>query len=301
MKPAYVDIHSHITFKDYDQDLEEVLQRMRDENVWTITVGVDKSTSEEAVKFGEGRIGFFTTIGLHPNNTDKETFSESEYKNLVSNPKVAGVGECGLDYYRLQRGNERDSSLAIPKQGKGESSAYYRLNGDVGAIKKRQAREFEKHIDFALKYDKPLMIHGRPSKGTVDTYIDMLGMLERKNKEAGEKLRGNIHFFVGTVDIARRFYNIGFSTSFTGVLTFTHNYDEVIKFAPLDMLLTETDAPYAAPMPFRGRRNEPSFVKYVVEAIARIRGADFEEVREATVQNATRIFSLSSGQEPLPQ
>lgn len=268
MTPKYVDIHSHITFKDYDQDLEEVLQRMRDDEIWTITVGVNKETSEEAVKFGEGCEGFFATIGLHPNDTNKETFSESEYKNLVLNPKVVGIGECGLDYYHLQDGQEG---------------------------KKRQAREFEKHIDFAVKYDKPLMIHGRPSKGTVDTYSDMLGMLESKSREVGEKLRGNIHFFVGTVDVARRFYEIGFTTSFTGVLTFTHDYDEVIKFAPLDMLLTETDAPYAAPMPFRGRRNEPSYVKYVVEAIARIRGANPEDVRETLVKNALRVFSLAQG------
>lgn len=290
MIPQYFDIHSHVAFKDYDQDLEEVLQRMRDESVWTITVGVNKATSEDAVKFGEGKEGFFSTVGLHPNDTEKETFSESEYKSLILNPKVVGVGECGLDYYRLQRGNERDSSLAIPKQGKVESSAYYHLNGDVGAIKKRQAREFEKHIDFAIKYDKPLMIHGRPSRGTVDTYLDMLAVLESKKREVGEKLRGNIHFFVGTVDIARRFYTIGFTTSFTGVLTFAREYDDVVKFAPLEMLMTETDAPYATPNPFRGRRNEPLYVKYVVGAIASIRGIGEEVAREATVQNALKMF-----------
>jgi len=261
--PRYFDIHSHVTFKGYDQDLEEVLQRMRDELVWTITVGVNKATSEDAVKFGEGKEGFFSTVGLHPNDTEKETFSETEYKSLIVNPKVVGVGECGLDYYHLK-------------------------DGEVG--KKRQAREFEKHIDFAIKYDKPLMIHGRPSRGTVDTYIDMLAMLESKKREVGEKLRGNIHFFVGTVDIARRFYTIGFTTSFTGVVTFAREYDDVVKFAPLDMLMTETDAPYATPNPFRGRRNEPLYVKYIVGAIAGIRGIPEETVREATVQNALKMF-----------
>ncbi len=264
MTPQYFDIHSHVTFKDYDQDLEEVLQRMRDERVWTITVGVNKATSEEAVSFAEGKEGFFATIGLHPNDTESETFSESEYKELVSNPKVVGVGECGLDYFRI--------------------------TGDVAVAKKRQMREFEKHVEFAIKYNKPLMIHGRPSKGTVDTYLDMLSLLESRKRSAGDLLRGDIHFFVGNVDVARRFYNIGFRTSFTGVLTFTHDYDEVVRFAPLEMLMTETDAPYAAPNPFRGRRNEPVYVKYIVGAVAAIRGIPEETAREALCENAKRLF-----------
>jgi len=266
MIPKYFDIHSHVTFKDYDQDLPEVLSRMEEEGVWTITVGVNKETSEEAVRFGEGKEGFFATIGLHPNDAPHETFSDTEYRELVVHPKVVGIGECGLDYFRLV--------------------------SDIEIEKKRQRREFEKQMEFAIKYDKPLMIHGRPSKGTVDTYLDMLAMFESRHKEVGEKLRGNIHFFVGNVDVARRFYDIGFTTSFTGVLTFAREYDEVIRFAPLGMLLTETDAPYAAPNPFRGRRNEPAFVKYVVGAIASIRGIKEEEAREATVQNALRLFGI---------
>ncbi len=268
MKAQYFDIHSHVTFKDYDQDLPEVLSRMEENGTWTITVGVNKETSIEAVNFAEDKEGFFATIGLHPNDTEEETFSESEYKALIANPKVVGVGECGLDYFRI--------------------------SGDVATAKKRQLREFEKHIEFAIKYDKPLMIHGRPSKGTVDTYLDMLAIFESKHKEVGEKLRGNIHFFVGNVDVARRFYNLGFTTSFTGVLTFAREYDDVVRFAPLDMLMTETDAPYATPNPFRGRRNEPIFVKYIVEAIAGIRRTDLEQVRETTVQNALRLFNISS-------
>ncbi len=266
MRPRYFDIHSHLTFKDYDQDLEEVLARMEAEGVWTMTVGVDKETSEEAVSFAEGKENFFATTGLHPNNTSAETFSESTFKSLVSDPKVVAIGECGIDYFRI--------------------------SGDLQEEKKRQWREFKKQLEFALTHDKPLMIHCRPSKGTMDSYLDMLGILESKKRDAGEKLRGNIHFFVGNQDIARRFYDIGFTTSFTGVLTFTHDYDEVVKAAPLDMILTETDSPFAAPMPFRGRRNEPSYVKYVVDAIARIRDEDVEKIREALLANALRVFGI---------
>lgn len=268
MEQRYFDIHSHVTFKDYDQDLPEVLSRMEADGVYTITVGVDKTSSEEAIRFGEGKENFFSSIGLHPTDTVSETFSESEYKELVVNPKVVAVGECGVDYFRIQ--------------------------GDIAAEKKRQWREFEKQMEFAVKYDKPLMIHCRPSKGTVDAYEEMANFLTSRKKTAGDTLRGNMHFFVGTPEVARRFYEIGFSTSFTGVLTFTHDYDEVVRQAPLDMLMTETDAPFAAPAPFRGRRNEPSYVRYVVEAIARIRREDEEHIREAVLQNAKRVFGLKT-------
>jgi TatD DNase family protein len=267
MEPRYFDIHSHITFKDYDQDLPEVLKRMEEDGVYTMTVGVDKASSEEAVAFAQGKENFFATIGLHPTDTVEETFSEAEYKALVANPKVVAIGECGIDYYRIELGVQSQE-------------------------KKRQWREFEKHVEFAVKYDKPLMIHCRPSKGTVDAYEEMADYLSARKREYGEKLRGNMHFFVGNPAVAKRFYGIGFTTSFTGVLTFTHDYDEVVREAPLNMLMTETDAPFAAPAPFRGRRNEPSYVKYVVEAIARIRGIDSEVAREASVSNAKRVFGI---------
>ena len=267
MDYEYFDIHSHVTFKDYDQDLEEILSRMRDEKVGTITVGVDKATSEEAVRFAESHEGFFATIGLHPTDTTTETFAASDYKHLATHPKVVGVGECGLDFYRAK--------------------------GDLAEEKKRQWREFEKQLEFALQYDLPLMIHCRPSKGTHDAYLELLPRLESEAKRS-PKLRGNVHFFVGNLEIARRFYDIGFTTSFTGVITFARDYDDIVKYAPLDMLLTETDAPFASPEPFRGKRNEPSYVKYVVSALARIRGTDAEEVRRATVQNALRVFGPKS-------
>ncbi|MBV9349816.1 MAG: TatD family hydrolase [Patescibacteria group bacterium] len=266
MELRYFDIHSHVTFKDYDQDLPEVLARMEEQGVYTLCVGVDKARSEEAVTFSEGKENFYATVGLHPTDTMEETFSESAYEELLRNPKTVAVGECGIDYFRME--------------------------GDTSEEKKRQWREFEKHVDAALKYEKPLMIHCRPTKGTVDAYEEMAAYLARRKKEAGEKLRGNMHFFVGNVAVARKFYDIDFTTSFTGVLTFTHDYDDVVRFAPLEMIMTETDSPFAAPKPFRGRRNEPSYVGYLVEAIAKIRGITQAEAREATVKNALRMFNL---------
>lgn len=266
--PDFFDIHSHVTFKDYEDDLEEVLSRMKGENVWTTTVGVDEETSQEAVEFAKTHEGFFATIGLHPTDTPHESFNESYYEELVNDPKVLAIGECGLDYFRMV--------------------------GDPAVEKPRQRVEFEKQMAFAITHNKPLMIHCRPSKGSMDAYEDILLILESEHKRVGDKLRGNVHFFVGDVGVAKRFYDIGFTTSFTGVLTFTNDYNEVVKSAPLSMILTETDSPFATPTPFRGKRNEPQYVRYVVEAIARIRGEEEGVVRQAVVQNAFRVFGLTA-------
>ena len=270
MSFTYVDIHSHLFFKDYDQDLEDVLTRMKEDGVSTITVGTELKTSKEAVAFARGREGFYASLGLHPNHAGEETFSESDYAELAADPNVVAIGECGIDYYRLQSAG---GSRQVEE-------------------KKNQYREFEKQMEFAIEYDKPMMIHARPTKGSMDAYLDIAAIIESRQKLAGEKLRGNMHFFVGSIDVAKKFYSLGFTTSFTGVLTFTHDYDEVVKYAPLDMIMTETDAPFASPAPFRGRRNEPSYVKYVVEAIARIRDSNVEDIRESVVKNATRVFNL---------
>ena len=256
----YFDAHSHVSFKDYDVDRDAVIGRMREVGVGAITVGVDYETSKEAVAFAETHEDFYATIGLHPTDTVTENFDASKFSALATHPKVVGVGECGLDYFRIE--------------------------GDFETEKKRQVIDFEKQIFFALEHDLPLMLHCRPTKGSMDAYEDVLALL------AGRNTRGNAHFFVGNVDIARKFYDLGFTTSFTGVLTFTHDYDEVVRFSPADMLLTETDSPYVAPVPHRGSRNEPTHVTYVVAAIARIRGVDEEQIRAQILENAKRVFHI---------
>ncbi len=267
MDLQYFDVHSHVSFPEYDHDRGAVIERMRKAGVGTITVGVDFATSKEAINFAEKNDGFYATIGLHPNNTPNEQFTGAAFAELVSNSKVVGVGECGLDYHRIE---------------------------DNAALKKkRQWEEFEAQLAFAMLHKKPLMIHCRPSKGSMDAYADLADRLEAEHRQVGELLRGNIHFFVGNVALARRFYQIGFTTSFTGVLTFADEYHDVVKFAPLAMLLTETDSPYAAPVPHRGKRNEPVNVQYVVRAIARIRGEPEAAVAAQILENAKRVFAIS--------
>jgi len=256
MIPSYFDFHSHIHFDRFKDDRDEVLSRMKEKNVWTIVVGTDIEQSKKALSFAQEHDGVFATIGLHPADNKKEHFDASKYLEMVSDENVVMVGECGLDYFRIK--------------DEGEQA--------------RQRKEFEKQIDFAVKHNKPIMLHIR------DAHKDGLDMLKSKKKEYGDKLRGNAHFFTEGPDIAKQYYELDFTTSFPGVITFTHDYDDTVMYAPKDMILSETDAPYAAPVPHRGKRNEPVFVIDVVKKMAELRGEDVVSLKAQLIQNANRFI-----------
>ena len=264
--PEFVDIHSHINFSAYDEDRGEVIKRMQDAHVAAITVGVDLKSSEQAVELAEKEKHIFATIGLHPNNSAEESFDAGSYKDLVNKKSVVAVGECGLDYYR----NDADDPL----------------------VKKRQQDAFAAQIDFALTHNKPLMLHCRPSKKSMNAYEEVLDILRSCAKSNGEKLRGDVHFFVGTEKIAKGFLDLGFTLSFTGVITFARDYDAVIRYVPADMILSETDSPYVSPEPYRGKRNEPAYVIEVVKQLASIRGVSSESLAPQLLQNAKRVFGF---------
>lgn len=227
---------------------------------WTITVGTDFETSKSAVELANGQEGIFACVGLHPADNAAEIFDEKKYALLLKEPKVVAVGECGLDYFHMKEKTEE--------------------------TKKKQREIFEKQIRLAIEHNKPLMIHSR------DAYQDTFEVLSSYKKQYGDKVRGDIHFFAGTIEDARKFLDIDFTLSFTGVVTFAKSYDDVIKFAPLEMIMSETDAPFVSPVPYRGKRNEPSYVSEVVKRIAEIREEPLEEVKKALVSNAFRVFGL---------
>lgn len=249
----YFDIHSHPNFSQFDEDREGVLEEMRQKNVGTICVGTDVTTSKESIDLAHRYEHVWATVGLHPTDW-KEGFDESEYRSLLGEERVVGVGEVGIDYYRSEEGKDEQRDI------------------------------FARHIRLAEEFKLPLMLHGRPSIGTMDAYKDMLDVLGKSD------VVGHVHFFAGDVEIARAFLDRGFTIGFDGPITFTKEYDDVVRFIPLDMLCAETDAPFASPVPFRGKRNLPLYVQYVVEALARIRDEDVEVVRKATVANAVRTF-----------
>ncbi len=277
----YFDAHTHINFVAYNDDREEVLARAKGVGVGMNIVGTQLDTSKFAVELAEKHEQVYATIGLHPIHTTKsyhdkqelgeggkeftsrgEVFDREAYKTLGASKKVIAIGECGLDYYRVEESTK-----------------------DV------QTKIFIEHIELANTLKKPLMLHIRnplrQSGSEASAYEDALDVVR-----AHAKVQGDVHFFAGNWDIAKQFLDLGFTLSFTGVLTFTSDYDEVVRSTPLDMLLSETDAPYVTPVPHRGKRNEPANVVEVVRAIARIKGIGEEECREALVANARRVFGL---------
>lgn len=259
----YIDIHCHLDFPDYAPDHTDVLNRMAEQHVRAITIGTDVKSSEEAVRLAQEHEHVYACIGVHPVDTvDKMRggFDTESFEKLIRNPKVVAVGECGLDWFRMKTIEEAERT--------------------------RQVDLFTQHIEFALAHDKPLMLHCR------DSYDDVLEILEKYKTEAGAKLRGNAHFFAGNIAQAKRFIELGFTLSFTGVITFTHDYDEVIQFAPIDMIMSETDAPFVAPHPYRGKRNEPVFVIEVVKRLAELKGVSVEDMALQVEKTATRVFGV---------
>lgn len=252
----YIDIHSHLNFGDYDADWDEVIGRLQQTDTGTIVVGTDYESSKRAVEIADKHENIWACVGVHPVDNPTRVFEKDKFDELMKNPKVVAVGECGYDFFHIEKATDLE----------------------------RQSKLFDEQINFAIEHDKPLMIHSR------NAYLELLDVLEPLKAKHGEKLRGDIHFFAGTLEEAKRFWAIGFTTSFTGVITFARNYDEVIKNAPIEMLMSETDAPFVAPAPYRGKRNEPSYVSEVVKKIAEIRGEDLESVRAKLVENALRMI-----------
>ena len=263
----FVDAHTHVHFPEFEEDVIEVMKRAQDAGVAIVNVGTLKETSEGAVTFAHAFKGLvFATVGLHPNHTyenghdEVQSFDYDFYKNLAADSKVLGIGECGLDYYRVKENLEE--------------------------IKKIQKEVFEQHIKLAHEVQKPLMIHCR------DAFGDLISILrEHKDKLLPEA--GIIHFFSGALANAKDLVELGFSFTFGGVVTFACDYDEVIKWLPENRILSETDAPYVAPMPYRGKRNEPAYVVETVKKLAEIRGVSVDKMKEVIWENAGRVLKLS--------
>lgn len=276
---TFFDIHSHLHDKAFKPDLEEVISKMKQKGFGTITVGTGLKESRDALALADAHTNIFATIGLHPADNLLEAYDDEAFEKLARHKKVVAIGECGLDYFYIEKFFEKE---------KAEKGITWNENEE----KERQKKIFQKQIDLAIEVGKPLMLHGRPTKGSMDAYEDMLSMLETSKKIHGDKLKGNAHFFVGDIDIEKRFIDINFTLSFSGVITFTHDYDDVVRYAPLDMIHAETDSPYATPVPFRGKRNTPLLVQEIVAKISVLRQEPFEEVRFQLLENAKRVFGV---------
>ncbi len=274
-----IDTHSHLFDTQYDGpgEREEAILRMKEAGVETITVGTSYAESVLAValaeKYSEERENgykMWATIGQHPTDQVDEIFDIDKYRELSKSKVVMGVGECGLDYVQ-----SKFSKLPIDDE------------------KERQKNLFIEHIKLAKEIRKPLMIHCR------EAYQDLLDILDSQYKSYDLNM-GTIHFFAGNWSVAQEFLKRNFALSFPGTITFPIKVGqtggqellEVVKMVPSDMYLIETDAPYVAPVPHRGKRNEPSYVHEVAKRVAEIRGLTHLEVGEQATANARRIFAL---------
>jgi len=259
----YIDIHGHINFPDYDGDRETVFVRAKEAGVGMIIIGTDLESSRKAIELAEHHDNVWATVGIHPTD-NTHGFDHDSFKELAIHPKVVAIGECGLDYFHS-------------KSMSGEHI-------DIGA----QRELFLKHIVLANEVNKPLMLHIRNGLANqASAYQEAVAILKQH-----AKVRANFHFFAGTREDADAILDIGGMVSFTGVITFSRDYDGIVKHIPLENIMSETDCPFVSPIPYRGKRNEPVYVVEVVKSLANIRGDGETAVAKQLVDNATKFFRL---------
>ncbi len=271
------DTHAHLNLSAFDDDWKETAKRALDAGIWIINVGDNLETSKRAVAMAEEfSEGVYAAVGLHPSEVSEEQFDIEEYKKLSAHPKVVALGEVGMDYYRLPE--------TIRPEGAGGAGDGKQIKSPV-EIKNLQKEVLLKFLKLSEETKLPLVIHCR------DAHEDMIKLLEDFNRAAGPDARGVMHCFSGSFDEAKRYFNLGFLISFTGIITFAHFEGGTLAKAPLNKIMVETDCPYLTPEPHRGKRNEPAYVEYVAREVARVKNEPYEEVARVTTENAKRLFS----------
>lgn len=253
-----VDSHCHLNYPEFQEDFDQMIDRAKTLGVQNfLTISTELSKVQDVIKIAERRSEIFCTIGVHPHEVEKEGVPAVEkLLGFTNHPKVVGIGETGLDYYY-------DHS---PREA--------------------QQTSFRHHIRVAKETGLPLIIHSRNAEE------DILRILQEENIQTMDR-PGVIHCFTGTKDFALSCMDMGFYISASGIVTFPKALDlqETIKtHVPLDRLLVETDAPYLAPVPHRGKRNEPSFVVHTAEKVALLKGISLKDVEETTTRNFFALF-----------
>lgn len=249
-----VDSHCHINFPDLASNMDAVLQSMATNNVThALCVSVNLREFPQVLAVAEAHDNIYASVGVHPDYEDEDPVSIEQLVHLAAHPRVIAIGETGLDYFRL--------------------------TGDL----EWQRERFRTHIRAAILADKPLIIHTR--EAAQDTIRIM-------QEEGARQIGGVMHCFTESLEVAEQAIALGFYISFSGIITFKNatNLKQVAQHIPLECMLVETDSPYLAPVPFRGKTNQPAYVKYVAEEIARLRGITLEEMAQATTHNFFQLF-----------
>lgn len=260
----FIDSHCHLSFPQYDSDRTELIARLKKEGIdYVIDIGTEEDNWANVLALSQQHDFIYSALGVHPHDAKKTNLQTYErLKKLSENKKIAAIGETGLDFF---------CNLS-PKE----------MQTDV----------FRQHIRTAKEVKKPLIIHIR------DAYQDAIAIIK---EERADECGGVLHCFSGDYESAKFFMDAGFFISFAGQITFPkNNYPELIKNIPIGKIMIETDAPYLAPVPKRGQRNEPSFIKYTAQKIAEIKELSIEDVARITSLNAKKIFAIGEGKIAYP-
>jgi TatD DNase family protein len=279
-----IDTHSHVNFKKFSDDADQVILNSLNNETGMIVVGADYKTSKRALDLANKyEKGVYAAVGLHPVHLEDiveqgeggrevvrvraEEFNYDNYEKLAEFEKTVAIGEIGLDYYHLK------------------------LSPDLENSKKKQREVLVKQLLLARSFDLPAIVHCRVA------HDDLLATLKKFKEDHKEKIPldkpwGVIHCFSGDENLAWEYFKLGFLISFTGIITFSQQWDSLIRKMPADKFMVETDCPFMTPEPYRGRRNEPVLVAYVAERIAAIRGVEPDRIAEISTENAKKFFKI---------
>jgi len=283
------DTHAHLDFPEFEGQLDAVVARARAAGVHRIiTIGIDRESCRKSLAIAEKYENVFAAVGLHPCNVLDQGAMDflEELPALAKHPKVVAIGETGMDYHHLP-------SRELAKKNKGVFDALQATTAEAaeaviadGAMKSAQAEAFKAQLDLAAELGLNVVIHQR------DAWEDTLDIL----RPYTGKLRGVFHCFGGSPEAAAEIAAMGHLISFTGIVTFKNAtlVQETAKSVASDGYMLETDCPYLAPVPFRGKTCEPAHVKFTVEQVAKLRGEDIEKVADATEQTADTFYKLSA-------
>jgi TatD DNase family protein len=287
-----IETHAHLDYPDFAGDFDEVLRRATEAGVTRIiTIGTSIESSKRAVELAEKYSNIFAVIGVHPTYVEESGEDViTPLRELAKNPRVVAIGETGLDYHSLptiELGKERKMTQVITKAL--QASTEEQMEADIhdGAYKSKQASLFEQQLDLAAELGLNVVIHQR------DAWNDTLAII----RPYSGKLQGVFHCFGGSLEQANEVIDLGHLVSFTGIVTFKNGQAvrDVATQIPLWKFMVETDCPYLAPVPFRGKRCEPAHTRIVAETIAAARGVSLAEVAGMTTQTADEFFRFKRG------
>jgi len=262
-----IDTHAHLNFEKFEGEVAAVISRAKAVGIRRFIVpSSNLETSKKAIHLSHRHPEISAAIGLHPIHASELTIEAFQrFYSLASQPKVVAIGEIGLDYFYLNKTSEY---------------AHY-------PSKEEQRAVLVQFLKLAKDANLPIILHCR------EAYPDLLNLLKGEGVSGG----GVIHCFMGSLEEAEAFLKMGFCLSFAGNITYSGKLDEVVRVVPLERLLLETDAPYLAPEPYRGKRNEPAFMVETAQKIAQLKGISLAELEKQTDQNVERLFSLRKEEE----